>query len=183
MRSGAAGTDAKEPPINHSDPGRLLLICPAIVLLLIAGLCALGLLALLFRRAVPLAQFGERAAVRLDSGRVLPTLWGIAAALLVLILSVVLFKTHVLALLGVLVLLSGLALASVGTGVAALSLGLGLTDALTTTDMEMLPALRLGLWTLLLASGVPFLGWLLVLLALASGIGATLETLLTRKSP
>jgi len=109
-----------------------------------------------------------------------PTLWGLAAALLVLILCGVLFNIHALALLGVVVLVSGLVLASLGLGVAALSLGLRLTDALGALDVETLPALRLGLWTLLLASCVPFLGWLLVLLTLASGIGATLETLLTR---
>ncbi len=138
------------------------------------------MLGLLLGRAAPLANLGERAAARLDGGRGVPTLWGMAAALLVLILCGVLFKTHVLALLGVAVLASGLALASLGLGVAALSLGLRLTDALSTMDMETLPTLRLGLWVLLLASGVPFVGWLLVLLALASGIGATLETLLMR---
>ncbi len=110
----------------------------------------------------------------------MPTLWGLAAALLVLILCGLLLNTHALVLLGVIVLAFGLALASLGLGAAALSLGLHLTDVLATMDMEMLPALRLGLWTLLLASCVPFVGWLLVLLALASGIGATLETLLTR---
>lgn len=110
----------------------------------------------------------------------MPALWGLAAALLVLLLCGVLFKIHALALLGVLVLASGLALASLGLGAAALSLGLRLTDALGAMDTETLPALRLGLWTLLLASGVPFVGWLLVLLALASGVGAVLETFLTR---
>ncbi len=110
----------------------------------------------------------------------MPTLWGLAAALLVLILAAILFKAHALALLGVVVLVSGFVLASLGLGVAALSLGLRLTDALAPMDLETLPALRLGLWTLLLASCVPFLGWVLVLLALASGLGSTLETLLTR---
>ena len=155
---------------------------PVVVLLLIAGLSTLSLLALLVGRAAPLARLGERAAARLDNGRVVPTLWGLAVALLVLILCGVLFNIHALALLGLFVLVSGLVLASLGLGVAALSLGLRLTDALTIMDMETLPALRLGLWTLLLASFIPFLGWLLVLLALASGIGATLETLLTRKA-
>lgn len=150
---------------------------------MIAALSTLALLALLLGRAAPLARLGERAAARLDGGRVVPTLWGLAAALLVLILCGVLFNIHALALLGVVVLVSGLVLASLGLGVAALSLGLRLTDALGALDVETLPALRLGLWTLLLASCVPFLGWLLVLLALASGIGATLETLLTRKAP
>jgi len=150
---------------------------------LIAALSTLALLALLLGRAAPLARLGERAAARLDGGRVVPTLWGLAAALLVLILCGVLFNIHALALLGVVVLVSGLVLASLGLGVAALSLGLRLTDALGALDVETLPALRLGLWTLLLASCVPFLGSLLLMLALASGIGATLETLLTRKAP
>lgn len=153
---------------------------PGVLLLLIAGLSALVLLALLLGRAAPLARLGERAAAQLDGGRIVPTLWGLAAALLVLILCGALFSVHALGLLGVAVLASGLVLASLGTGVAALSLGLRLTDALGAMEMETLPALRLGLWTLLLASCVPFVGWLLVLLALASGVGATLETLLTR---
>ena len=153
---------------------------PVVVLLLLAGLSTLGLLALLLGRAALLARLGERASARLDSGRAVPTLWGLAAALLSLILCGVLFNIHILALLGVVVLVAGLTLASLGLGVAALSLGLRLSDALGIMDAETLPALRFGLWTLLLGSGVPFLGWLLVLLALASGIGATLETLLTR---
>ena len=153
------------------------------VLLLLAGLSMLGLLALLLGRAVLLVRLGERAVARLDRGRIVLPLWGMAAALLVLILCGVLFNIHVLALLGVVVLVAGLILASLGLGVAALSLGPRLSDALGIMDAETLPALRLGFWTLLLASGVPFIGWLLVLLALASGIGATLETLLTRKAP
>lgn len=107
-------------------------------------------------------------------------LWGLAAALLVLILCGVLFNIHALAILGLVALLAGLVLASLGLGAAALSLGLRLSDALGALDAETLPALRLGLWTLLLASCIPFLGWLLVLFALASGMGAALETLLTR---
>ncbi len=150
------------------------------VLFLVACLAVLALSAILLGRAEPLAQFGARASARLEQGRAVPTLWGLAATLLILILAVVLFQTHVLALLGILVLLIGLALASLGLAAAAMSLGQRLTDALATLDTEMLPTLRLGLWTLLLAAFVPFAGWLLVLLALASGIGAVLETLLTR---
>jgi len=183
--AGAAGGRAEELVINHADPpdpARLFWGGPVVILLLVAGLCALGLLALLLGRAAPLARLGERAAARLDGGRIAPTLWGLAAALLVLFLCGVLFSRHALALLGVAVLACGLALASLGLGAAALALGLRLSDALGAMDLETLPALRLGLWTLLLASGVPFVGWLLVLLVLASGVGATLEMLLTRPS-
>ena len=54
---------------------------------------------------------------------------------------------------------------------AALSLGARLLDALGTLETETLPALRLGLWTLFLASFLPFLGWLLVLLCYRFGCG------------
>ena len=150
------------------------------MLFLIACLAVLGLLAVLLGRAEPLARIGERAALRLERGRVVPTLWGLAAALLVFLLAIVLFQTHVLALLGVFVLVVGLILASLGLGVIAYSLGQRLTETLGTLDTDSLVALKLGLWSLLLASFVPFAGWLLALLALASGIGAVLETLVTR---
>lgn len=127
-----------------------------------------------------LTAFGGRAAERLERGRTVPTLWGLAAALLILILSGILFQHHAVALLGVLVLVSGFVLASLGLAAAALSLGQRLMEAVASLETELLPILRLGLWALLLAAFVPFAGWLLVLLALASGIGAVLETLVTR---
>ena len=127
-----------------------------------------------------LARLGERAAARLERGRTVPTLWGLAAALLVLLLAAILFNIHAVALAGVFVLAAGLALASLGLAAAALPLGQRLRDALGSLDTEALPALRLGLWALALTSAIPFAGWLLVLLTLASGIGAVLETLLTR---
>ena len=125
-------------------------------------------------------RLGERAALRLDRGQVVPTLWGLAATLLVLVLAVVLFQTHILALLGVFVLIAGIALAGLGLAAVALLLGQRLTEAFASLETELLSVLRLGLWVLLLAAFVPFAGWLLVLLALASGIGAVLETLVTR---
>ncbi len=135
------------------------------VLILLAGLAALALLATLFGRAAPLMRWGERASARLDQGRAVPTLWGLAACVFVFLAAAALFSTKVLALLGLLLLVAGLALASLGLGVAALSLGLRLAEAGGAFDTETLPALRLGLGTLFLASFLPFLGWLLVLLA------------------
>lgn len=142
------------------------------------------LLAVAFGRGEPLARLGERAAARLDQGRAVPTLWGVAACLFVLLAAAALFSTKVLALLGALILLAGLALAGLGMGVAALSLGLRLAEAGGLFETEALTALRLGLWTLFLAACLPFLGWLLVLSAIASGVGAVLETLVSgRKKP
>jgi hypothetical protein len=150
------------------------------VLFLTACLTVLGLLAVLLGRTGLLVRLGERAALRLERGRAVPMLWGLAAVLLVLLLAIILFQTHVLALLGVLVLVVGLVLASLGLGVVAYSLGQRLAEAGGDLGTDSLEALRLGLWSLLLASFVPFAGWLIVLLALASGIGAVLETLVTR---
>lgn len=95
--------------------------------------------------------------------------------------SGVLFSTKVLALLGALLLILVLALASLGLGAAALSLGRRLAEAAGSFETETLSALRFGLWALLVASFLPFLGWALVLLAIASGIGAVLETLAARR--
>jgi hypothetical protein len=149
------------------------------VLFLTACLAVLSLLAVLLGRTGLLVRLGERAALRLERGRMVPTLWGLAAALLVFLLAIVLFQTHVLALLGVLVLVIGLVLTSLGLGVVAYSLGQRLAEAGGNLDTDSLEALRLGLWALLLAAFVPFAGWLIVLLALVSGIGAALETLVT----
>ena len=135
---------------------------------------------LLTGRGERLVGFGERAAARLERGRLVPTLWGLAASVLVVLLSGILFHHHVLALLGVFVLIAGFILAGLGLASAALSLGQRLAEASASLEIELLPTLRLGLWTLLLTAFVPFAGWLLVLLTLASGIGAVLETLLAR---
>ena len=167
--------------IKHSDPTLLFIGGPLAVLFLIACLSLLCLLFVMVGRGERLVGFGERAAARLERGRIVPTLWGLAASLLVLILSGILFQHHALALLGVFVLIAGLALAGLGLSAAALSLGQRLMETSASIEIELLPTLRLGLWVLLLTAFVPFAGWLLVLFALASGIGAVLETLVSRQ--
>ena len=154
---------------------------PAVVLILLATLAALALLCVVVGRGEPLARLGERAAARLDARRAVPTLWGLAAIVFLLALSAVLFSTKALALLGILVLTVSLALAGLGLGAAALGLGQRLQDASGALAAETLDGLKLGIWTLLLASVLPFIGWLLVGLTLASGIGAVLELLVTRR--
>ena len=146
-------------------------------------LAVVALVALLVGRLAALTRLGTRAAVRLETSRAIPTLWGLAAGLLVFLLAAVLFNIHALALLGVLVLAAGLALAGLGLAAAALSVGTRLAEALDLLEIDSLGALRLGLWSLGLAAGVPFAGWLLALLLLASGLGAVLETLTVRKVP
>ena len=153
---------------------------PAVLLILLSVLAALTLLATFFQKTDLAVSLAERAARRLDQGRAIPTLWGVAATALCLVGMAVLFSTKVLALLGVLVLATGLALASLGTATVAVWLGGKIAEAAGSLDTNTLSCLRLGLWTLLSASMLPYVGWLLVLLGLASGVGAVLETLVTR---
>jgi len=140
----------------------------------------LALAATALGRLDALLRLGTRASARLETGRAIPTLWGLAAGLGIFLLAAILFNTKVLTLLGLAVLVAGFSLAALGLAAAALSVGTRLSDAFASLETETLSALRVGLWTLLLASTVPFAGWLLVLLALAAGIGATLEMLVAR---
>ena len=161
---------------------RLLFAGPLMGLLGIAGLCLVSSVAVAIGKTEALSALGDRAVQRLEQGLVLPLLWGIAAALLALTTAGVLMQVKALALLALLVVFAGLVLAAVGLGVAASALGRNLHGALGAPETDTLPTLRTGLWTLLLASLLPFAGWTLVLLALAAGIGATLETLLARRA-
>lgn len=142
-------------------------------------LASLTLLAAFFQRTDWLMQLAERAALRLNGGRVVSTLWGVAATVFCLLAAAVLLK--ILALLGVLALTAGLLLASLGLGTAAVWLGGKISDISESLETDTLPCLRFGLWTLLPASMLPYAGWLLVLLCLAAGIGAVLETLVSRR--
>ena len=160
------------------------------MLFLIACLAALGLLAALLGRVPAGLNGGQRAAARLERGGAALPLWGLAAALFGLALAAVLVNIHPIALLGVLVNIHPIALLGVlvfaavlclgalGLGVAAQSLG-GRLDG-GPGEPDTFAALRRGLWVLLLSAAVPFAGWLLVLLALAAGVGAVLDTLVTR---
>lgn len=149
------------------------------MLFLIACLAALALLAALLGRVPAGLHGGERAAARLERGGAALPLWGLAAALFGLALAAVLVNIHPIALLGMLVFAAMLCLGALGLGVAAQSLGGRLGNA--AEEPEAFTALRRGLWVLLLSAAVPFAGWLLVLLALAAGIGAVLDTLITRR--
>ena len=158
----------------------LFLVGPLLVLLLIGCLAVLALAAAALGRLDALLRLGTGAAVRLETGRVIPALWGLAAGLGVFLLAAVLFNTKVLALLGVGVLAAGLSVAALGLAAAALFVGTRLADAFASLETETFNAMRAGLWVLLFASIVPFAGWLLVVLALASGIGTALEMLVVR---
>ena len=174
---------AEELLINAADPLRLFLVGPLFLLLLTGCLATLALAAGALGRLDTLLRLGTRAAARLEMDRTIPVLWGLAAGLGVFLLAAVLFNTKVLALLGLAVLVIGFSIAALGLAAAALFVGTRLADAFTSLEADTFSVLRAGLWTLTLASAVPFAGWLLVVLALAAGIGAVLETLVVRTPP
>ena len=150
-------------------------------MILLSVLASVVLLAALFQRMDMCLQLVERSAARLEGRRLIPTLWGIAAAIVCVVAAALLISTKILALLGVVVLSLGLVAASLGLGAAALWLGTRIAEAAETGEPGSLPSLKLGLVTLLLAALLPYAGWLLVLLALAAGIGAGLECLVVRR--
>jgi len=148
---------------------------------LISVLASLTLFAAFLQRIEIGLRLVERSAQRLEGRRLVPMLWGIAAAIVCVVAAALLISTKILALLGVLVLGIGLVLASLGLGATALWLGTKIVEAGQSTEIGTLPALKSGATALLLAALLPYVGWLLVLLALAVGIGAVLESLAVRK--
>ena len=154
---------------------------PAVLLFLLACLSVVALVSWGLRRHEALITVGDGARRRLERGRALPTLWGLSASVLIFAASALLVRTHILALLGVALLAAGVALISLGIAVAAGAVGGDVAPALGQDASDVLATLRLGLWMLFLAAWLPVLGWIAVILAGASGLGAMLETLLTRE--
>lgn len=183
LHAGCAVAPERESVINHSQyyPVQLFFSGPAILLILLSVLASVSVLAAFFQRVDICLLLVERSAARLEGRRLIPTLWGIAAAIVCVVAAALLISTKTLALLGVVVLSLGLVAASLGLGAAALWLGTRIFDISETSELSSLSSLKLGLITLFLASFLPYVGWLLVLLALASGIGAVLEYLVVRR--
>lgn len=166
--------------MKGNAPGALL-VGPALLLLLLAVLSAYALLLVASGQLNGLVSLGRGAARRLRRGRGLLVFWGLSSALLVVILAVTLFKIKPLALLGLAVLLVGLTLAGLGLCVAALRAGSRLAAELTLPGASPTRNIILGILTLLLASIVPVLGWVVVALLAAGGLGAVLEELFSRR--
>lgn len=170
--------------MKHEQPQQtigLFLSGPSALVIVLACLALFALLCLSLRRLDRLAALGLRAGERLERGGLLPTLWGLSAGVLIFAVSAVLFATKILALLGVLTLLAGIVLLGLGLVVAALRVGRALVEAWDGGPTEDGRALGLGLTMLFLAALVPFLGWLGVGMATASGMGAVLEALFGRR--
>jgi hypothetical protein len=157
----------------------VLLIGPSVLLVLLSVLSCMALLGAWSGRIGPMVALARRARTRCARWRVGTTLWGLSVGALVFAVSAVLVQTHVLAGLGIVLLLAGSVALSFGFGVAMWATGCALLKAIA-APAYLLKALVVGGMVLLLASSLPFIGWLICLLSAASGLGSVLEALLAR---
>jgi hypothetical protein len=166
----------------HQNPDMLRLIGtgPFFLLILVGTLAAFSLIAMALGRFGNLVNVTRRAAERLERSRLFPTLWGLSATVLLFVIAVVLFKTKVLGLLGLVVLVSGLILVSIGSGVNALRVGRQIAFQIGRGDEDDLSLLKIGMGVLFVTASIPIVGWIIAILETAAGIGAVLETLLNR---
>lgn len=166
---------------HGADAPRLFLAGPAIFLIVLSCVAAAALIVSAFGGLEKLTDSISAGARRLESGKALSVLWGLCVGVILIALAVVLFASKVLAVLGVIVLLIALAVFGAGLATAAITNGRAILAASGSLEIDDLACLRLGLWVLFFASSLPFLGWLVVLIATAGGLGAFGQQLLTRR--
>jgi hypothetical protein len=154
---------------------------PAALLIVLAPIAAVAAILAVIGRLDAVAATALRAQERLQQSWTMPLAWGAAAAILVIVAAVILFKTKVLALIGVALLAAGILLLGLGTVAGALTVGGRLLESSGEYDRQPLDHLRIGLWTLLAGAVCPLLGWLAALAAALAGTGAVLEAIVTRE--
>ncbi len=154
---------------------------PAMVLLALAPLAAVAAVLAIVGRLDSVVAAALGAQERLRRSWIIPVAWGLSASVLVIAASVVLLKTKVLALAAVALLAAGMILLGLGVAAGALSIGGRILEATGEYERPPLDHLRTGLWTLLVSAVCPLLGWLAAMVAAFAGIGAVLETIVTRE--
>lgn len=161
------------PRLFLSGPVTFLLVlsCAAVAVLIISAFGGL-------ERLIALVGAGAR---RIEGGKTLCVLWGAAVGLILFALSAFFFATKILAALGVIVLLIAFALIGAGLAACAVASGRTILGAAGSLEIDDLACLRIGMWVLLFASCLPFLGWLVVLLAAAGGLGGVTQEALARR--
>ncbi|HEX5323808.1 MAG TPA: hypothetical protein VFW40_08490 [Capsulimonadaceae bacterium] len=185
MSSAAQAAAPNARPVPHhagnDNALRLFLAGPSVILLLLASIAVVVLIAAGTGSLEKLVGLGTRAMRRMETGLVAPTLWGLCVGLLVFALVAMLFKTKVLAVLGAVVIVFAFCLLGMGICVAATVYGRGIALAAGSVELEDLSSMRLGLWTFLLASAIPFIGWIVILFATAAGLGAIVQCFTQRE--
>jgi len=157
-------------------------IGPLVLLYSITALAIGGVLFAAAGRLETYAGTALRASDRLRRSWLIPIVWGLAASVLLLFLGGALVQAPMppLRLVGVLLLLVLVLLVAQGVAAGAVHAGRRFHDALGDYDRPPADCLRAGVGVLFLVTLCPFLGWLIALIVLAAGVGATIEATVRR---
>jgi len=168
---GAAPAEAKD---GTAEAVRMVLAGPTVMLLCLASLATIYLIAAAFRRQEALVSLAQSAAVEVGKGKILNTLWGILAEILLVTAGLTIAKMPQLSLLVLFIIFVAIGLAGMGICVTAAVAGRRLHTELAGGEISPLASLGVGLRLYLVASALPILGWILLLLIAANGVGSIL---------
>lgn len=147
---------------------------PMVLLLWLASMAVVYLIAASFRKQDGILTLAESAVVEAGSGKVVNTLWGLIAEILIVSAGLMMAKVPQAALLTVLLFVAAMALAGFGAMVSARVAGRRLHAELAGGEVSDLGALSIGLRLLFLATALPVVGWIVVILVTANGVGSIL---------
>jgi len=153
---------------------------PIVMLLSLAAVALVYLLLAAFRKQDSLIALSQSAELLASKGKVLNTLWGVLAEILLIAGGSIIAKVPPAGLLVVLVFFFALTLAGLGLCVSAEVAGRRLHGELAGGEVSPLKALGIGLQVFALAAAIPVVGWIVVGLLAANGVGSILTASTTR---
>jgi hypothetical protein len=156
---------------------------PAALILGLGAIAVVYLAAVGVHRQDSLVMLARGAADRLMNGRATYVLWGLLAEILLVSAGAIVARFKILALLTIFLFFLAVALAGLGALVAAFATGRRFQTELSSDPHQPVGSLGVGLLIFLIAVAVPVAGWIVIILATAAGIGATLSTLAQGDEP
>lgn len=168
-------------PACAADDGGIRLVRgmasgPVILVVALAALAAIYLASAAFQAQRSFASFIVASADKLTEGRAVYPLWGVLAELLLISAGMISGHLKILGLVTMLLFATAIALAGVGVGVSAIAIGRRFESDLLSISSDDMRSLSLGLRVLFVAVILPFVGWIVTILVVASGIGAALAS-------
>jgi len=156
---------------------------PIILLLSLAGVALVYLILAAFRKQDGVMTLVQSASPVASKGKILNTLWGVLAEILLIAGGSIIAKLPQAGLLVVLVFFIAFALAGLGLCVSAEVAGRRLHGELAGGEVSPLKALGIGLQVFTLAAAIPVVGWIVVGLLAANGVGSILTASTTSRQP
>ena len=160
----------------------VMAVGPAVLIACLAAMAAVYVIAAAFRRHEWIVATALLATDEAARGKFINTLWGLLAEILLICAGLVFARFHA-NLLMLLVWLAALALAGLGACGSAESTGRRFHGELAGGEVSPLTALGLGLRILAAAAAMPILGWIVVGLMAANGVGSILTTASSSRQP